>query len=165
MQGMRMHWVMAAILLAASPAHAQRSASSLLAVEVGPEAQVQPAQTSLQLVASDAGNTTYTVVVTARVRAAPGATIHLRATVSNFTGPNGSAAAGVLTWTAAATQSSGGGTQASCGSGSFGSGATQDLAQGWTKSGSLQCTLTFQISEGAAAGSYSGEVRFRVSTK
>lgn len=170
MNVVRKRWVSGAILLAASLAHAQRSASSVLTVQVSPETQVQPAQTNLRLAASKAGNTTQAAAVTAKVRAEPGATIHLQATVSNLSGPNGPVAPGLLTWTASATQSLGGGTRASCLSGSFASGgvpgnSVQELAQGWTQSGTLQCTLIFRISDSAAAGEYSGIVRFSVSSQ
>ena len=57
-------------------------------------------------------------------------------------------------------QSTAGGRQAACTSGSFVNAGAQDLVQGWAQSGTLQCAVNFELlsTGGLAPGIYKGTV-------
>jgi hypothetical protein len=142
---------------------AQHSSGSSLMVRVNPEARVEPARIALSFHISADGGSDITIqgaTVAAWVRALPGRRIQLKAHLATLDGPGGPVAPSAVIWKGAATQSSAGGRQAACTNGRFVSADAQDLVQGWSQSGSLRCSVSFQLAEpGALApGSYTGMV-------
>jgi hypothetical protein len=136
---------------------AQRTATTTMVVRIDPETHVSPSQINLSFrVSADGASdvTSQTETVAAWVRAAPGQTIHLTASAA------GTLPLPALRWSGAMAQATAGGQQASCTSGLFDSGVTQDLAERWTKSGTLTCIVTFSLAEprSLAPGLYTGSI-------
>jgi hypothetical protein len=128
---------------------AQRTGSSSLVVTVAPEAHFIPPQIPLRFTVSADGATDVirqSANVSAWVRALPGQQIHVTAHLGTVTGPSGTLPSSAIAWTGSVSRATAGGQAATCTSGSFTSGATQDLVAGWRSSGTLTCALTFSLS-------------------
>ena len=152
------------------PADAQRSASTSLIVQVRPEARVAPQQVPLQfrVTADGAADVTFsTAEITAMVRSAPGQQIHVTARLDALNGPDGPVPGAAVQWKGANDRATGGGQQATCSSGDFASGAAGDLVSGWQRSGSLTCTVAFQLADPRilTPGAYSGTVTLLVEAR
>ncbi len=163
MVGMRKRAAGIAVCLLLLPGmEAQRSGSTTLVLQVSPEARVEPAAASLRFEVSAAGSSAQAATVTAWVRAAAGVPIRLQARLTGLTGPDGTVAGSALAWSGAAGQATGGGRQANCIGGNFANAGAQDLVQGWTQSGMLQCAVTLQLVQSGtlAPGLYTGTVEF-----
>jgi hypothetical protein len=122
-------------------AGAVQNPTTTLVVQVAPEAHVNPPQTTLSFVVSPDGAgdiTTKTVALSAWVRALRGQPIRLTATQIGSI---------PVTWKGTAIQSTAGGRQAACTSGSFAGSSTQDLSSNWQTSGTLQCQVSFSLSD------------------
>lgn len=136
---------------------AQRTATTTLVVRIDPETHLSPAKVNLsfRVSADGAGDvTSQTETVSAWVRSLPGQTIHLAASAA------GTLPLSALRWSGAVSQATAGGQQASCTSGSFASGVSQDLAGPWTRSGTLTCAVTFSLADprSLAPGLYTGAI-------
>lgn len=146
---------------------AESSGRTTLLLVVRPESNLNPQQVPLQFrVAADArsGVTTQAATVVAQARALPGARIRVMARLIHLQGPAGPVDANALRWTGEAVGGSGGGQQAACSSGAFGSGAAQDLVEGWQRSGTLTCLVNFQLArdDGLPPGLYTGAVSLAI---
>jgi hypothetical protein len=146
---------------------AQRVGTTTLALQVNPEARLEPQQVALNFrVSADGASdvTTQTANFTASVRALPGRPIRVTARLSSLHGPDGSLPASALRWSGSATRASAGGQSATCSSGTFQSGVAHDLAQGWQHSGTLGCSVKFELAapRTLTPGLYSGAVELIV---
>jgi hypothetical protein len=142
---------------------AQRSATATLAVHVSPEARLNPAQVALWFVVTADGLgdvTSQTQAIAAWVRALPGQRIRVMARMANLVGPSGAVPTGAVQWSGARQQATAGGQSATCSTGSFAAGATQDLVAAWEFSGKLTCAVTFSLADprSLAPGTYAGAV-------
>lgn len=142
---------------------AQRSSTSMLVLEIPPEAVLDPQQMNLNFVVSPDGSSDVTVhsaTVAAKVRTLPGRQIHVMGRLVGFQGPEGPVASNALRWSGLASRATGGGVAASCSSGTFQADAQHDLVLGWQRSGILTCAVTFELAEprNLSPGSYSGRV-------
>ncbi|MEI9971796.1 MAG: hypothetical protein WDO73_06915 [Ignavibacteriota bacterium] len=108
--------------------------------------------------------TTQTAVVTAKVRALSGQKFRVMARMTNLQGPAGGAPAATLRWTAAVVSATAGATQATCAGGAFRGATSQDVVQGWGRSGTLSCAMTFELTGARTLppGVYSGIVDLSV---
>jgi len=138
-------WVWGAALLLSE------SATMRLSVEVEPEVRIEPEQIPLRFLVSPGGRadgTTQSTEITAWIRPAPGQPIRLMAHLMHLEGPGGGMVSpSILRWAGAKTRATGGGQQAQCSSGSFASGSDADLIRGWERSGSVSCSMRFELDQ------------------
>src|SRR5271157_248602 len=164
--------VVAALLMAylVSPGGAQHSATTTLAVQVNPEARLDPQQVALnfRISADGASDVTYqTAIVTAWVRALPGQQIRVTARLNAFNGPDGPVPPTQLNWVGSTTRATAGAQAAACSSGTFQTGDAQDLVLGWQRSGVLTCAVDFALAapRTLSPGLYSGAVNLALATQ
>ncbi len=153
-------------MLALSPrVPGQREASTTLVVRVAPEARIEPSQIALEFRVADKVVRRANVAVW--VRSLPNQQTRVSARLDRLQGPNGSVPVTVVSWTGSVAHSSGGGSQASCTSGSFVTGQAQDLVLGWHQSGTLTCAFVFTLAESSnlASGLYSATVALSVASQ
>jgi len=138
---------------------AQRSGSTTLVLSVAPESRLEPRQATLNFrVSADGASdvTTQSATVSAWVRPLSGQTVRVTASLTGLP-------AGAVTWSGTRAGASGGARTAACTSGTFTSGVSQDLVQGWVGAGILTCTLNFQLDRtGLSPGLYSGIATFAI---
>ena len=144
-------------------AGAQRTGSTTLLLRVSPEAHLNPERIALRFTVTADGlgeSARQTENIAAWVRALPGQRIRLIARMASLSGPSGAIPSGAVRWNGANQMASGGGQAASCASGSFAGGATQDLVDAWRTSGTLTCAVTFSLADPRSlpAGAYVGSV-------
>src|SRR5208283_2524346 len=142
---------------------AQTSGTTSLVMQVNPEARLDPQQIAVNFrVSADgaSGVTSQTTGVTAWVRALPGQQIRVTANLSSLSGPNGLVPVTQVTWAGSTAGATGGGQAATCSSGTFATGATEDLVLGWQRPGTLTCAVSFALAApgNLAPGVYSGTV-------
>jgi hypothetical protein len=126
----------------------QRDGNTALAVSVGPEARLSQPQVAIRFVVSADGSgdvVTQSAVVGASVRSLPEQQIRLTARTGAVQGPGGPVRGAAIRWSGALARATGGGQSAACASGSLVSEARQDLVSGWSRSGTLSCTLNFEL--------------------
>ena len=164
--------VVAVLLLAClvSPASAQRSGTTTLVLRVNQEARLDPPQVALNFrVSADGASdvTSQTTSVAAMVRALPGQDIRVTARLVTLNGPDGPVPVSAVGWAGSTTRATGGGQAASCSSGTFQPGATQDLVLGWQRSGILACAVNFALAapRNLSPGLYSGTVNLALDTR
>jgi hypothetical protein len=154
------------LMLVLSPgAPGQHGASTVLVVQVMPEARIEPGQIALAFRVAD--RVVQTANVAAWVRSLPNQQIRVFARLATLQGPNGPVPVTAVSWKGAVAQSTAGGNQASCTSGAFAAGQAQDLALGWRKSGTLTCTIAFALVESSnlPPGLYSGTVELSLAAQ
>ena len=139
-----------ALLLAClvSLSGAQRSGTTALVVHVNQEARLDPPQVALNFrVSADGASdvTSQTATVAAAVRALPGQQIRVTARLVTLTGPDGPVPVTQVGWAGSTTRATAGGQAATCSSGTFQPGASQDLVMGWQRSGILTCAVDFAL--------------------
>ena len=147
----------------ASRSGAQRTGSATLVLRISPEAHLHPEQVALRFTVTADGlgeSTSQTEAIAAWVRALPGQRIRLSARIASLSGPSGAVSSAAIRWSGASQRASGGGQSATCASGSFAGGATQDLIDAWRTSGTLTCEVTFSLVDPRSLppGIYSGAV-------
>lgn len=164
--------VVATLLMAyfVSPVAAQRSGTTTLAVQVNPEARLDPQQVALNFrVSADGASdvTNQTAMVAAWVRALPGQQIRVTARLNAFHGPDGPVPPTQLIWVGSTTRATAGAQAATCSSGTFQTGAAQDLVLGWQRSGVLTCALDFALAapRTLSPGLYSGTVNLALDAR
>lgn len=144
----------------------QRTGTSSLVLQVGPEARIDPQTIPLNFrVSADGASdvTSQTANVTAMVRAMAGQQIRITAQLAGWNGPGGAAPVTAVSWSGAVTRATGGGQAASCGSGVFQAGAAQDLVLGWQRSGMVACAVKFELAkQNLTPGLYAGSVTLAV---
>jgi hypothetical protein len=157
--------VVAALLLVClvRPGGAQRSGTTTLLLRVNQEVRLDPPQVALNFRVSANGAsdfTSQTTSVAALVRALPGQQIRVTAQLVSLNGPDGPVPVTQVGWAGSTTRATGGGQAATCSSGTFQPGATQDLVLGWQRSGILACTVNFSLAapRDLSPGLYSGTV-------
>ena len=151
------------IAVAALCGYAQRTATTVLQVQVQPEAHLAPQQISLRFRVSPDGSsdvTSQTESIAAWVRALPGQRIRLLTRVVSLTGPTGPISPTALGWSGGPIRPGSGAQNAGCTAGTFDPAQAADLIANWTRSASLACSVTFSlISPGTLPpGSYSGTI-------
>lgn len=161
-----------ALLLAClvSLSGAQRSGTTALVVHVNQEARLDPPQVALNFrVSADGASdvTSQTATVAAAVRALPGQQIRVTAQLVTLTGPDGPVPVTQVGWVGSTTRATAGGQAATCSSGTFQPGATQDLVLGWQRSGVLTCAVDFALAapRNLPPGLYSGTVNLALATR
>ena len=164
--------VITALLLAClvSRSGAQRSGTTTLVLQVNQEARLDPQQVALNFrVSADGASdvTSQTASVAAWVRALPGQQIRVLAQLVTLTGPDGPVPVTEVGWAGSTTRATAGGQAATCSSGTFQPGATQDLVLGWQQSGILTCAVDFALSapRNLSPGLYSGTVNLVLGTR
>jgi hypothetical protein len=162
----------AALLMAylIGPGGAQRSGTTTLAVQVNPEARLDPQEVALNFrVSADGASdvTTQTTIVAAWVRTLPGQQIRVTASLNAFNGPDGPVPPTQLNWVGSTTQATAGAQAATCSSGTFQTGTRQDLVLGWQRSGTLTCAVTFALAapRSLSPGLYSGTMNLALGTR
>jgi hypothetical protein len=157
--------VVAVLLLAClvRPGGAQRSGTTALVVQVNQEARLDPQQVALNFrVSADGASdvTSQATSVAASVRALPGQQIRVTAQLVSLNGPDGPVPVTQVGWAGSATRATAGGHPATCSSGTFQPGASQDLVLGWQRSGILTCAVNFGLAapRNLSPGLYSGTV-------
>jgi len=162
-------WVACLLLLLcpAIPESAQRSANTSLVVQILPEVRIDPRQVPLQFRVDGVSDVnSVSSVLAVRARALPGQQIYVKAFMGSVTGPDGPVPLNALHWTASTVTATGGGQQASCSSGTFRAGSWQDIVQGWERSGTLSCAVSFQLARsGLTPGVYAGVVQLSVEAR
>jgi hypothetical protein len=149
---------------------AQPSGSTALVVRVTPEAHLNPQRVALHFSVSRDGTSdsaAQPAQVAAWVRALPDQQIRLLAS-AELSGPDGPLRDVPIRWNGTRAAATGGGAQASCGSGTIATGqAAQDVVSGWRRSGTLTCAMTFSLAAPRALppGEYSGAVDFTLSAR
>ena len=126
----------------------QRAGGTALAVSVGPEARLSQPQVVIRFVVSADGAgdvVTQSAVVGAWVRSLPEQQIRLTARTGEVQGPGGPVRGTAIRWSGTLAGATGGGQSAACASGSLVSEARQDLVSGWSRSGTLSCSLNFEL--------------------
>ena len=163
--------VITALLLAClvSLSGAQRSGTTTLVLQVNQEARLDPRQVALNFrVSADGASdvTIQTASVAAWVRALPGQQIRVIARLVSLNGPDGPVPVTQLGWAGSTTRATGGGQAATCSSGTFQPGATQDLVLGWQRSGILTCAVNFALAapRNLSPGLYTGAVNLALDT-
>ena len=151
------------IAVAALCGYAQRTATTVLQVQVQPEAHLAPQQISLRFRVSPDGSsdvTSQTESIAAWVRALPGQRIRLQTRVVSLTGPPGPISPTALGWSGGLIRVGSSAQNAACTAGTFDPAQAADLIANWTRSASLACAVTFSlISPGTLPpGSYSGTI-------
>jgi len=166
---MRPNLILAGItaLCLAGGALAQQRSTTALVVQVTPEARLNLAQIALNFRVSADGMsdvTSQTQMVAAWVRALPGQAIRVTASAGALGGPSGSVPLSALSWSGSVAGATAGGQQAACTSGSFGTGASQDLVAAWARSGTLACAVTFSLADPRSLppGLYTGLVSLAI---
>jgi hypothetical protein len=161
----------AALLLAClvRPSGAQRSGTTTLVLQVNQEARLDPRQVALNFRVSGDGAsdvTSQTISVAAWVRALPGQQIRVTAQLVSLTGPDGPVPVTQVGWAGSTTRATAGGQAATCSSGTFQPGATQDLVLGWQRSGILTCAVDFALAapRNLSPGLYLGTVNLALAT-
>jgi hypothetical protein len=144
---------------------AQRSGSTILTVNVAPEAHLNLSHVALRLVVSADGSgdiASQTAVIATWVRALPNQRIRLIGHLANLSGPAGAVPVSAIRWSGSSLGAAAGALAASCAGGSFASGDTQDLVAGWQRSGTLACAVTFSLADPRSLppGAYTGVVDF-----
>jgi len=127
---------------------AQHQASTGLAVQVTPEAHLDPTQVALRFQVSEDGTgdiTSQTQAIAAWVRALPNQQIRVTARLENVTGPDSARLASGIQFSGSATRATEGARGATCASGSFVGGAAQELVAGWRRNGRLTCSVRFAL--------------------
>jgi len=162
----------AALLLAClvRPGGAQRSGTTTLVLQVNQEARLDPQQVALAFrVSADGASdvTSQATSVAASVRALPGQQIRVTVQLGSLNGPDGPVPVTQLGWAGSTTRATAGGQAATCSSGTFQPGATQDLVLGWQRSGILTCAVNFALAapRNLSPGLYSGTVNLAVDTR
>jgi hypothetical protein len=126
----------------------QRAGSTRLVLTVVPEFRLDPSRLLVQFTVSPNGVgdiASQPAAVSAWARSLPGRQIHLTAHVGVVTGPSGPAPDAAIEWKGSALRSTAGGRAATCTSGSFSAGTTQELVAGWQESGILACAIAFRL--------------------
>ena len=149
---------------------AQHSGTTTLVLRVNQEARLDPPQVALNFrVSADGASdvTSQTAIVAALVRALPGQQIRVTAQLVSLNGPDGQVPVTQVGWAGSATRAIAGGQAATCSSGTFQPGATQDLVLGWQRSGILTCAVNFALAapRNLSPGLYSGTVNLAVDTR
>jgi len=149
---------------------AQRSGTATLVLRVNPEARLDPQQVTLNFRVSADGTsdvTSQTTSVGALVRALPGQQIRVTAQLVSLNGPDGPVPVTAVGWAGSTTRATAGGQAATCSSGTFQAGVTQDLVLGWQRSGILTCAVNFALAapRDLPPGLYSGIVNLAVDTQ
>jgi hypothetical protein len=164
--------VVAALLLAClvSPASAQHSGTTMLVLRVNQEARLDPPQVTLNFRVSPDGAsdvTSQSTSVAALVRALPGQEIRVTVRLLSLNGPDGPVPVSAVGWAGSTTRAMAGGQAATCSSGTFQPGATQDLVLGWQRSGILACAVSFALAapRNLPPGLYSGTVNLALDTR
>jgi DNA-binding response OmpR family regulator len=128
---------------------AQSSVSSTtLAVHVEPEARLSQSQVPIQFFVSSDGTAdvvSQSAIVAAWIRAMPGQQIHLTARSGEVIGPSGATGAAEIRWNGSLTSATVGGQAATCTTGLLVSETWQALVSGWQRSGTLICSLKFEL--------------------
>jgi len=154
------------LLAAIATGGPQRSGNTTLALQVGPEARIDPQQVALNFrISSDGASdvTTQTTSIAASVRAMAGQQIRITARLASLDGPSGPAPATAVSWSGSLTRATGGGQAASCSSGAFQSNAAADFVLGWQRSGIVTCAVKFELAkQNLAPGLYAGSVTLGV---
>jgi hypothetical protein len=135
----------------------QRRGSTSLLVNVVPESQLTPPRLSMRFTVSADGSgddLRQTSIVTARVRALPNHPIHVTARLT------GAPPDAIFEWSGSVLTAAGGAQGATCSSGSFAAGASQELVADWATSGTISCRVTFRLANARALppGVYSASV-------
>ena len=146
-----------------------QSGTTRLAVQVNPEARLDPRQITLNFRVSANGDTDVTSQVTnvlAWVRTLPVQQIRVTAQFVSFQGPGGPMPAVAVRWAGSKVRATAGGNVATCSSGTFEPGAIQDLVLGWQRSGILACAVKFELTapRNLSPGPYSGTVNLALDT-
>jgi len=166
---MRHTWATLAILTLTGAMAAVWAQSTSLVIQVVPEAHITPSSVPLSFNVRNSGEVVVSepVPVIAWVRALPGQQIRLTAQIGSLTGPDGILPVSTVSWTGTTGRATGGGTAASCTSGSFTAGSAQPLISGWNQSGIVTCNLSFSLTTDPAwsTGSYSGQVTLQISAQ
>ena len=157
-----------AIFMAAWPTAevvGQRAGSASLAVNVVPESQLTPSRLSMRFTVSSDGrgdDLRQSSIVTARVRALPNHPIKVTARVAGVMGPSGATREAIIAWTGSSVSATGGAQGATCISGSFAAGPSQELVADWPSSGSITCRVEFTLTNPRALvpGLYTASVEF-----
>jgi hypothetical protein len=153
-----------------SVGRAQRSGTTALALQVNQEAHLDPQQVALNFrVSADGASdvTSQTTSVGAWVRALPGQQIRVTAQLVSLNGPDGPVPVTQVGWAGSTTRGTAGGQAATCSSGTFQPGVTQDLVLGWQRSGILTCAVNFALAapRNLSPGLYSGTVNLALDTR
>lgn len=141
-----------------------------MVLRVSPESRLDPQQIALSFFVSPDGTKDVITVpaqVVASVRALTGQSIRVTALLPSLDGPAGPVSAGAVSWIGSASGATGNARQATCSNGAFAPGIAQDLVAGWQTSGTLTCSLIFQLIQPHTLppGAYSGRVSFAVATQ
>ena len=148
---------------------AQRTGTTTLAVQVNQEARLDPPQVALNFRVSADGASDVaiqTASVAAWVRALPAQQIRVTARLVSLNGPDGPVPVTAVGWAGSATRATAGGQAATCSTGTFQPGATQDLVAGWQRSGILTCAVNFELvaPRNLSPGLYTGTVNLALDT-
>ncbi len=141
---------------AAAVCAGQDNGSSTLALRVEPEAWLNISSVPLRFAVP--GTATVTATLEAWARPLPGQRVRIVATpAGDLTGSAGRIPVSAVSWSGAKTAARGGGATASCTGGTLAGGGT-DLAAGWTRPGTLTCTVAFTLQDAGrySPGVYSG---------
>jgi hypothetical protein len=149
---------------------AQRTGTTTLVLRVNPEARLDPQQVTLNFrVSADGASdvTSQTTSVAAWVRALPGQQIRVTAQLVSLNGPNGPVPITQVGWAGSSTRATAGAQAATCSSGTFQPGVTEDLVLGWQRSGILNCAVSFALAapRDLPPGLYSGIVNLALGTQ
>lgn len=163
---------LAVLLLAciAGTGGAQRSGTTIMALQVEPEARLEPQQVALHFrVSADGASdvTSQNANVTAWVRALPGQQIRVTARMASLNGPDGALPVTGIRWAGSTTHATAGGQAANCSSGNFGVATLADLVLGWDRSGTLTCAVSFELvsPRNLVPGLYAGIVDLALATR
>jgi hypothetical protein len=140
----------------------QRRGSTSLLVNVVPESQLTPPRLSMWFTVSADGSgddLRQSSIVTARVRALPNHPIHVTARLT------GAPPDAIFEWSGSILTATGGAQGATCTSGSFGAGASQEFVADWPASGTISCRVNFRLANPRALppGVYSASVELAAS--
>ena len=100
------------------------------------------------------------------MRALPAQQIRVTARLVSLNGPDGPVPVTAVGWAGSATRATAGGQAATCSTGTFQPGATQDLVAGWQRSGILTCAVNFELvaPRNLSPGLYTGTVNLALDT-
>ncbi len=146
----------AAGFCATAPGQRHGSGTTTLAVRVDPDARLNVSSVPLTFAVPGTGSVTATLVAWARPL--PGQRVRLVATpVGALAGAAGTIPLTAISWNGAKSAARGGGATATCTAGTIGTGEFE-FAAGWTRPGTLTCSVTFTLQEAArfAPGVYNG---------
>ena len=157
-----------AFVVTAFTISAENQGGSALSVRVVPERYLDIPVVQLSFPVTNPGvvERSEAVAVTAWARALPGQEIRLMAKPV-LIGPQGTAPTDAIQWKGSMERASGGATGALCGSGRFGSGASEQLIRNWTQSGIAKCAFTFALQTQAdwPKGAYLAEISLTLETR